>query len=359
MEHEGHSQEPDFTQPEEVTPPIESELAQPIKRNEDKSIPSRAKLYKQFVQATSEAAASIYADHRIKNNPEKKPLDLQLIDRFVAKRLALQSETNLELPDGAEKEVLKEIQTLYSSVWRWHGTGRYEHRNDSEIVDVLHMILKDNGLLPQPDTIDHITGPSDSISTARSRMYARPYADMHQDRDQPLSYRYGKPSYWGKYFMSPVPIEVAIEGKLWNKKNREEASPEVYSGMQRWRDKVNKTPHTLGLYNALDEGSDIAGNYPILIGLKEMAFEEGPISKTLARHESRSTTNITIDSFTHIEVPLNKVDEVRQILEQNNQTNLPVIPIELGEYYCSQFEFSDLASGRPLTPDRPKQNKPE
>lgn len=300
------------------------------------------------VLALGVGATVINVDNRIKNNLGKKPLDLRLIDHMLKGNLKKQSGETSQLLKETEMEVLKEIETVYSQVWRWHGTGRFEYR-DENTIDVLKQIISDNGLIPQPDKMDTTVGAMESISTASSRMYARPYADMHNDRDKSLSYRYGKGSFWSKYFMAPAPVEGAIELKLWQKEPRDKFGETMLRALHGWKRKINKTPRVKGLYNGMNEGSDIKNNYPILIGLKQSAFVAIPISKTLSRHESRSTDAIPFSAITHIEVPSVNVEETRQLLIVNGLGSLPVIPIEVAEYYCSKFKFSDLVSGRPLT----------
>ncbi len=198
--------------------------------------------------------------------------------------------------------------------------------------------------------MDPIVGEMDSVSTAASRMYARPYADMHQDRIEPMSYRYGKASYWAQFFVSPIALEGLIELKAWHKGPARDRARKVGSeGLSRWRNKVNESPWQKNIFPIFDQGSDIAGNYPILIGIKEGSFNEVQISKTLSRFESRSEHLVPIEAFSHLEVPLNKVAETRARLASGGYSSIFVLSIELGEYFCSKQSFSDLISGDRLT----------
>jgi hypothetical protein len=289
-----------------------------------------------------------YVDRRIAGaEPERKPLDLRLIDRVAGWKLGRTSDTS---PVSAEDEheVLEDLETVYRDVWRWHGTGRYQHRG-GQTVDILGEMITDGGVKPHLDRIDPL-GDQEMFSTAKARMYARPYADMHHDQQVPLTYRYGKASKWARYFMAPYPIEAAAEAKLWRKEVRRDFAAGATESMKEFQGKFNQTPQTelQQIYDMLDEGSDIQGNYPILIGFAEGAFEDIVKSKALARHESRSGELVPWDKITHLEVPLANVEETRHLLEEAGQIMVPVMPIEMGELYSSKFEFTDLVSGTPL-----------
>jgi len=266
----------------------------------------------------------------------------------ASRKLGRQPEAAPVSPEN-DHEVLQEIESIYAHVWRWHGTGRYQHRN-GETIDLLQQMIEDGGMTPQLDKLDPVAREMLSISTSPSRMYARPYADMHHGRDQPLSYRYGKASKWAKYFMAPYPIEAAMEAKLWRKDVRRAFRRGAEESMANFQGKTNRTPEAANsmIYEMLDEGSDIPGNYPMLIGFREGAFADTVKSKALARHESRSSEHTPWERLTHIEVPFENVEETRRQLEEAGQLLVPVIPIELGEYYCSKFDFTDLVSGKPL-----------
>ncbi len=283
-------------------------------------------------------ACTLYVDS--KNRKTDKTLGIRMVDQYISKKLADASEAPLPQPDH------ERIRGLYATAARWHGTGRLQTRNGT-VVDILAEIAQSGGLLPHRDPIDLKTGDGDFISTSRARMYARPYADMHHDRQKALTYRYGTPSFWGKYFMGSVPYETLLEAKLWRRQNRDHYRQIALPAMIQWRDKVNIESYRCDIYDALDRGSDIPGNYPILVGLSDTAFEEVAVSKAIGRHESRSRQLIPLIHVTHLEVPLEHIAETCRIFE-DAETPVEVIPIEHGERYCSQLSFSDLVSGRLL-----------
>jgi hypothetical protein len=304
---------------------------------------------REVAKAFGRAMYSIYVDRRSgAGERARKPLDIRLVDSFVAKRLAKSTEA-APVPPDEEAEVLAEFDAVYQEAWRWHGTGRYQHRG-GRTIDILREIAREGGLRPHEDVMDPIVGEMDSVSTAASRMYARPYADMHQDRIEPMSYRYGKASYWAQFFVSPIALEGLIELKAWRKGPARDRARKVGSeGLSKWRNKVNESPWQKNIFPIFDQGSDIAGNYPILIGIKEGSFHEVQISKTLSRFESRSEHLVPIEAFSHLEVPLNKVAETRARLAAGGYSSIFVLSIELGEYFCSKQSFSDLISGDRLS----------
>ncbi len=83
------------------------------------------------------------------------------------------SSVNPDIPTDKKKE----LQDIQKNTQYWHGTGRYQYR-DGKKVDILKSIVNSGGLMPHVDDID-LVGKMNSISMAKSRIYARAYADMH------------------------------------------------------------------------------------------------------------------------------------------------------------------------------------
>jgi hypothetical protein len=283
-------------------------------------------------------------DNRIKNTSEGRPLDIRLMDSVIARLLPNTHEHGLDLSPEEEAQALQELSTLYREAPYWHGTGRYQYRN-GKVIDVLQTVMDEGDMRTNTDTMDVVTGEMESISTAPSRMYARIYADMHRDRDQPLSYRFGSANFWASYFLAPMGVDGALElgRKLLLPDKNKELVTALNQGIKGWRGKINATPRNPKEFGFV-EGSDIAGNYPILIGLDKDSLQEAPISRTIARHERRSSQNISLDGMTHLEVPLDYVEETHELVKDR----LHVTALELGEHYCAHFPFSELVSGRAL-----------
>ncbi len=245
------------------------------------------------------------------------------------------------------QKAFPKIRDLYSQAWRWHGTGKYQYR-DGEIVDVLAGIVNKNGLVPQYDDMDLEKGPYHSISTSPSRMYARLYSGLHFSEGKSLQNQYGDTKFWYRYFMAALIVDYFRKHKskllLFIRRDRRKLKEDLIPGyeakLQRWREKV--TTKNLKIIDLFDNGSDIKSNYPILIGLKDKSFEEVEIMRSLEKHERRSKEPVTIDKFTHIEVPLKNMSSTKVFLEKQRCGDINIIPMEWGEEYCHQFTFSQL-----------------
>ena len=109
-------------------------------------------------------------------------------------------------------------------------------------------------------------------------------------------------------------------------------------GDNTWGKKVNRQARDV--WDIFCLGSDIPGNYPILIGIKHLA-SQGELEKPMRYYEARADKRIAITDISHIEVPYNKQEEVRRLLLAHNIT-LPVTSIELGECVSAQKSFTEL-----------------
>ena len=63
----------------------------------------------------------------------------------------------------------------------------------------------------------------------------------------------------------------------------------------------------------------------------------------MCQYEVRASKLINIANISHVEVPHDKQDEVRKLLQEHD-VKLPVTSIELGEYVSSKERFIDLIS---------------
>lgn len=180
-----------------------------------------------------------------------------------------------------------------------------------------------------------------SISTSPSRMYARLYAELHAHENAKIKNQYGSTRFWLAYFMGILARDYMKEHKP--------TLISVLHGLReakRWPTKV--TTKTPSLFAAFKLGSDIKGNYPILIGIQRDAFREAKSSACFQRHERKSMTPIAVGAFSHLEVPAIYVSETKKILKNHNYNNVAVIPIEWGETFCSRFTFAQLRGESPL-----------
>ena len=88
--------------------------------------------------------------------------------------------------------------------------------------------------------------------------------------------------------------------------------------------------------------SDIEGNYPILFGIKADTNELITTIPLTHKVEQRSLKPITLEMFSHIEVPLCKVIETKDLLKTHN-VDITVIPLEFGDIYLAGTPLEQLA----------------
>lgn len=267
----------------------------------------------------------------------------------------LQKDRIRTLPDelqSAYKSFLPQIEDLYGiKTFLWHGSERYQYK-DGKTIDVLDQIINDNGLIPNKDPYDSMTGIGNTTSFALSRMYARMYSDMYLDERKKPSYEYGSRLFWATKFIGETVIKGVGEaardiGFKKIAKDPKDFITRLKNNNRGWISKFRSDAFTdpkpiSKIFSTLQ--TDIAGNYPILIGVTQDGFTPVPTSKYIGKHEKRTKDSIPLKKFTHIEVPLEKVAEVKRLL-QEKEIELPVIPIEVGEQYCSQFPYQTIVNG--------------
>lgn len=249
--------------------------------------------------------------------------------RLLDKMLAPKTLTLPLLPPRKHEQVAKVMeQTDY-----WHGTGRYQYRN-GKVVDILDYIARHKELQPGSDPFE-VSGHMKSLSLARSRIYARTYADLHRDAALPLD-RYGTSAFWSVVFLADYVLEAARdEGGLRQVIKRLERN-----GKDEWHAKVNRQP--LSVFATFATGSDIAGNYPIIFGVHDV--ETLPTSRAIAIHEVRSGDAVKLDrQVTHLEAPRINIKETEEILAKH-AVDIPVYVIEDFERYAATLPASRLMS---------------
>lgn len=288
---------------------------------------------------------------------------MDLAERFLVSR----SEKHLQKYRGATQgldpyflqqyqEFLPEIERCYERAGYWHGTGRYHYQhasssryegvNTERVVNVLESILEQGALTQHTDLWVKFDGQiKKTISLAPSRMHARLFAHIHLREGVWLKYVFGGTRFWMGFFIFLALWQVFIKG---TKKGRGTATLALVSTkslqhIRAWASAICRLEkyRILPLWRAYDFRSDIQENYGVLFGIAHNAVKgEGliPFTKGL---ETRVEHNIKLSEVTHIEVPLENFDETKRILAARKVT-LPVIPLEFGELYCSQFPLTQL-----------------
>ena len=199
------------------------------------------------------------------------------------------------------------------------------------------------GLKPSRD-VYAVFGGSDrlivhSVSLCRSRMVARSYADMHGLGWKEKN-RYGDALTWTSYYYSLFyarlftvnGVKVLRRWKTWRTLSHDE------NGDNTWGKKVNKQARYV--WDIFCLGSDISGNYPILIGVRSLDSQL-KLEKPMSHYEVRADKRIGVANISHIEVPSDKQDEMRELLLSYG-IDIPVTSIELGEYVSTQKRFIEL-----------------
>ena len=285
---------------------------------------------------------SLYLDARLRKRRKRRPLDIVLIDGIMR---SLLPQPDLK-PFPAQSR--HRYESSLSEVIYWHGTGRLQHDKNGGMVDVLELLLKQRGLRPFRDVFDIKQGVMVSTSVARQRMYARIYGDMHVYNGAKPKERYGSPRFWAYYFIMAINLHAIKELGLWSRKARKKQQA-IWreQGKKLWTVKVTKNQDGESVGRFFDEGSDISGNYPLLIGLKRSDYSLLKTAAYVARYESRIGSPIPISAFTHLEAPASKVTEITELLKKHGYNDLPVFAFENCEQFHAERHFSNLVSNAP------------
>ena len=168
---------------------------------------------------------------------------------------------------------------------------------------------------------------------------ARSYADMHGLGWKEKN-RYDDALTWTSYYYSLFyarlftvnGVKVLRRWKTWRTLSHDE------NGDNTWGKKVNKQARDV--WDIFCLGSDILGNYPILIGVRSLDSQL-KLEKPMSHYEVRADKRIGVANISHIEVPRDKQDEMRELLLSYG-IDIPVTSIELGEYVSTQKRFTEL-----------------
>lgn len=256
---------------------------------------------------------------------------------------------------GQYKSYLPKIETCYSQATHWHGTGRYHYKHENgsryqnvtndDTVDILNSILQSNGLIPHHDP--WIDSKGKTVSLATTRMHARAFARIHKPNKEVLVYELGSIKLWLRFYF--VLLFVWLFGHLWSHRGfiRDTLRTTFSKDIQNWASAIRKPQNgkvigILDMFKGDIPTSDIEGNYPILLGVQADTKELIETIPLTHKVERRSLKPITLNMFTHIEVPLKQVAKTEDLLKKYN-INLSVIPIEFGDIYLSDTPLKKLA----------------
>lgn len=258
---------------------------------------------------------------------------------------SLELSTDLESRYQSERD---SIRDFYSKVWVWHGTGRFEQDKEG-FTDILAGILEAGEIRPYQDIWDGTLRTTETISATWVRPYAAFYADMHLRPDEKLQFK--DPRKFNILKMSAPDIKTILKkgsalasllknlsyirkqkqaAKDWmERKTGQQVESNIWGQAARFGTLKSQTP----------------GDYPILIGFTDKAFEPIITAQYIAATEVRAAVPIPLNNITHIEVPLDHLTETEELLKSKNIT-IPVIPREFGERYSTEFSDQELLTGK-------------
>ncbi len=261
-------------------------------------------------------------------------IDIDIIDRVMHSILY---NRRLEPFDEDEHKLYASITSTTSL---WHGTGLYQYR-DGSLINSFDETISQKSLRPDKDVFDITIGEMKSVSTAHQRMYARIYADMHEYLGANPHDRYGKPYFWGYFFIVSSALIAVHKLNLWhNIRKRHRIARDVRTSAEStWSRKVTTRPFS-SWKNFFTDGSDIKGNCGILIGIGGKHTKH-TTSTYISMYETRLAENIGVENWTHIEVASSHIDQIKQLLSKRG-IDIPVFAIEGCEAYWSERRFSEL-----------------
>ena len=267
----------------------------------------------------------------------------QLAVRRLGK-IALKSFTEIPL----EREQFTDLEELYKETTYWHGTGRYQ-RHAGQTVDVLQSIAEQGGIKPNLDPFEPELGLVTTTSLATPRLYARAYADMHDPNPKQLN-RLLDNQYAATFYVVRPTMHHSFSHAAKHERGlfaglkafRQESDERHASVPQMWSRKI--TNARVNPMLAYRQGSDIPGNYPILLGV-DKTVSTIPTSKAIAEsREVRTKDFIPTSAITHFEVPIEKTAESEELLRRYG-INTPVVAIEAMEQYVAKKPFEEVLLG--------------
>lgn len=277
--------------------------------------------------------------------------------RKAEKELAFHRKVGAEMTARSEDYLkwLPDIEKYLPEATYWHGTGRFQYRRTDtsnhqagaeETTDILNSIITKDGLVPHLDPWIDSGGKTVSLGTAR--IHSRIFARSHLHEDDSLLYELGSYSFWIRLYakllffwgLRDFKSFCCLAGNICKRSTLSDI--QIRASLIRKPYKSQRVISMRNLLKAEVPGSDIIGNYPVLVGIKgdlDSLFDKIPLTHKV---EVRSLTTVPMRKFSHLEVPLAKVQETKDLLRQSG-IDLPVLPLEMVDLYVSQTPLSELA----------------
>lgn len=270
-------------------------------------------------------------------------------------RYRTQAEMFKVLHAAEYREYLPRIEHCYKRAVYWHGTGRYHytHQEGSRyerapaggLLDVLDSILKHNGLTPHQDPWIDSGGKTVSLGTVR--MHSRLFARIHLYEKDSLLYELGSAQYWTRLYITLLLFWLLTNLSSCRQFMRSLFRKSTFRDFQSWASALRKPENdkAIRVWDAVSGkavSSDIGGNYPILFGINKGNLEVMTTIPLTHAVEVRSLQPVTLEDFTHVEVPLAKAQETREFLKSRD-VQLEVLPLEFVDLYVSDVPLKTLA----------------
>jgi hypothetical protein len=256
------------------------------------------------------------------------------------------------------QEFLPHIEQSLKNASYWHGTGRYHYHHgkssrysrtpSDNILDVLGSIINDNGLAPHFDPWIPTDGILQStISLATTRMHSRVFARAHQYENDSLLFELGTIAYWIRFYLILLLCWSLSQPRVTLRLSKNLFRTGTVQDIQTWASAIRKPKGktVIGIFDLLRgrvPGSDIAGNYPLLFGVKKDNVVSSEVLPLIHVAEVRTKYQVTLESFTHVEVPFSKVRETEEFLRSRGIV-LTVLPLEFVDMYVSTVPLQTLA----------------
>lgn len=265
----------------------------------------------------------------------------------------MNSSINASIPPEqfAQHPDLPKAERLHQNTL-FHGTGRmandYDDHDKSKpngkIKDVLVGILTE-GLQPQADHIAKLILPvTETVSLTRQRVYARLYGEKFGEDDQKqthIEYTFGNHDEWWRYYITECMNRGQnLRNARWlntlHRNFRTRFTPEE---ARYWRDKEFHKARWFA------NKATVSGNHPVIIGVEEEAVNPMLLPLGLNDFEIRNATAIAPEKIKLIEVPNQKVTDIRELVRNLGFTHIEVLPIEVGETACYNKGVDECAKG--------------
>lgn len=253
----------------------------------------------------------------------------------------------LKMPEFSDyKFLLPVIEKHYKETEYWHGTGRYQYKRNENSrydnldtgshIDILESILNHGGLRPHNEPwlekMQQVFAPT--ISLTPFRMYAMLYAGLYFFEEDSLLYRFGTTKFWFRLFLTIQVLDIQFLKFFLVHGIFKLARPSTYKNAQLWIKSIRQSKKDANPLKGYLIKSDIKGNYPILIAIKKNSITPLGTELAIRRLETRTTSIISLEQLSHIEVPLKNIEETRGLLKRR-KVDTPIIPLEFIEYYLS------------------------